>query len=127
MVILLYLLWYNANVLYLVRINSALSCVTGDVSYVQPIHSVAKRRNDIISSSRQKYNFKHDQVYKRNGDVMMTTKAYNARVITSWLATCLKTASESPDRFPDPRYPLAATCMFLAGYYHDFYVTHFTL
>ena len=44
----------------------------------------------------------------------MTAKAYNGRVITAWLATCLEDAAAKPDRYPDERYPAAAVAMFLA-------------
>ena len=44
----------------------------------------------------------------------MTAKAYNARCITAWLATCLEDAAAKPDLYPDERYPAAAVAMFLA-------------
>ena len=44
----------------------------------------------------------------------MTAKAYNARIITAWLATCLEDAASKPAHYPDERYPAAAVAMLLA-------------
>ena len=44
---------------------------------------------------------------------MMTTKAYNSRIIASWLAECLEDAASKPAIYVDARFPVAAMCMLL--------------
>ena len=50
------------------------------------------------------------QVKKKSGYILLTSKAYNARLLTEWLAFCLNDAAKKPRQFVDDRLPLLASC-----------------
>lgn len=52
------------------------------------------------------------RVYKKTGEVLLTTKAYNSRCITEWLAHELLEATRDPHlQLQDDRIPAMAICV----------------
>ena len=74
-----------------------------------PLVPVPWQRNDLIDLA---LHGEPSEVIKKDGKTKMTCKAFNGRVITEWLASCLRSAAEGHCcRNADERIPLAAACM----------------
>lgn len=50
------------------------------------------------------------KVHKKNGYVLFTTKAYNGRVVTEWLNSCLCEALSRPNEFNDADGEISLLC-----------------
>ena len=55
----------------------------------------------------------YTQVVKKSGDILMTAKAFNGRVISEWLGECLRQHAGA-GAFADERIPLMAGAMILS-------------
>lgn len=55
------------------------------------------------------------ELYRKNGDILLTTKAYNARCIQHWLTACVTDAAQRQHYVnQDFRLPAQALAMLLS-------------
>ena len=61
------------------------------------------------------------KVVKKDGELLMTCKAYNGRVVTEWLSDALRRCHMDAS---DPRMPCAYLCVILGAIHYSIIPVH---